>query len=61
MKGELKNKIGTTIKDQANAEILLESVDLAAEEFPCLTCPSHDDCGTFKWYLKWFGEELIKR
>ena len=60
MTRELENKIRTTIKDQANAERLVEAVDSAAEEFPCLACPSHDDCGTFKWFLKWFGEQLKK-
>jgi hypothetical protein len=27
----------------------------AADEFPCLSCPSKDECGSFKWFLKWFG------
>jgi hypothetical protein len=27
----------------------------AAGEFPCLSCPSKDECGSFKWFLKWFG------
>jgi hypothetical protein len=27
----------------------------AAGEFPCLSCPSKDDCGSYKWFLKWFG------
>lgn len=58
MTGELENKIRTTVKDQATVEKLVEAADCAAEEFPCLTCSSHEDCGTFKWYLKWFGEKL---
>lgn len=27
----------------------------AGNEFPCLSCPSKDECGSFKWFLKWFG------
>jgi hypothetical protein len=27
----------------------------AAGEFPCLSCASRDECGSFKWFLKWFG------
>jgi hypothetical protein len=26
----------------------------AAGEFPCLSCASRDECGSFKWFLKWF-------
>jgi hypothetical protein len=29
----------------------------AGSEFPCLSCPSRDDCGSFKWFLKWFGNQ----
>ena len=34
-------------------EIIKESGD----EFPCLTCPSTEDCATFAWFLKWFGNK----
>jgi hypothetical protein len=27
----------------------------AGKEFPCRTCPSKDECASFKWFLKWFG------
>jgi hypothetical protein len=30
-------------------------LDEAGNEFPCLSCPSKDECGSFKWFLKWFG------
>lgn len=32
----------------------------AGTEFPCLSCPSNNDCATFKWFLKWFGSEFKK-
>jgi len=25
-------------------------------EFPCLSCPSKDECNSFKWFLTWFGK-----
>jgi hypothetical protein len=48
-------KIG---KDQT--ETILAMINSAGKEFPCLMCPSKDDCGTFKWFLKWFGENQTK-
>ena len=33
-----------------------EIIKVAGNEFPCLSCPTTDDCNTFKWFLKWFGE-----
>ena len=35
-------------------------INAAGIEFPCLSCPSNDDCATFKWFLKWFGREFKK-
>jgi len=32
-----------------------QSLGEAGNEFPCLSCPSKDECGSFKWFLKWFG------
>ena len=33
-----------------------EIIKVAGNEFSCLSCPTTDDCNTFKWFLKWFGE-----
>ena len=33
-----------------------EIIKVAGNEFPCLSCHSTEDCNTFKWFLKWFGE-----
>jgi hypothetical protein len=35
---------------------VLELINSAGKEFPCLSCESRDECGTFGWFLKWFGE-----
>jgi hypothetical protein len=35
-------------------------IEDAAKEFPCLSCPSKDDCSNFKWFIKWFGQESQK-
>jgi hypothetical protein len=29
----------------------------AGSEFPCLSCPSREECSSFKWFLKWFGNQ----
>jgi hypothetical protein len=29
----------------------------AGSEFPCLSCPSKDECASFKWFQKWFGTQ----
>ena len=34
---------------------VLKMIAHAGEEFPCLSCPSKDECGSFKWFVKWFG------
>lgn len=57
MSGELENQIRETVKDQPTAEKLVENVDAAAKEFPCLTCGSRDECATYQWFMKWFGEK----
>jgi hypothetical protein len=43
---------GLTEEAQSKIEQLIGE---AAMEFPCLSCPSKDECGSFKWFLKWFG------
>ncbi len=38
-----------------DSEKVLELINMAAKEFPCLSCESRDECGSFGWFLKWFG------
>jgi hypothetical protein len=43
-----------------NPEELEKASQLIAEagnEFPCLSCPSKDECASFKWFQKWFGTQ----
>lgn len=41
--------------DKEAMEKVRKLIDEAGKEFPCLGCPSKDECANFKWYLKWFG------
>jgi hypothetical protein len=41
--------------DEATQDKIEQVIAEAGKEFPCLSCPSRDDCGSFKWFLKWFG------
>ena len=47
------------LKDKLIQKIEKIIVD-AGTEFPCLSCPSNDECTNFKWFLKWFGREFNK-
>jgi hypothetical protein len=57
MPGELENQIRNVVKDKQTADKLAESVETAGQEFPCLTCESHDECQTYQWFTKWFGQK----
>jgi hypothetical protein len=57
MSGELAKQIRATVKDKESVQKLLETVEVAGQEFPCLTCESHDECATYLWFAKWFGEK----
>jgi hypothetical protein len=50
--GKRMKTIGLDEETQSKIEQLIGE---AAGEFPCLTCPSKDECNSFKWFLKWFG------
>jgi hypothetical protein len=50
--GERLKTIGLDEETQSRIEHLIGE---AAGEFPCLSCPSKDECNSFKWFLKWFG------
>ena len=41
---------------EADAEKVKQLINEAGTEFPCLACPSKDDCQNFRWFIKWFGE-----
>jgi hypothetical protein len=41
--------------DEATQSKIEQVIGEAVGEFPCLSCPSKDECGSYKWFLKWFG------
>lgn len=54
---EFKKQIGT-VTDAKTSEKILSIIKNAGQEFPCLTCASRDECGSFKWFTKWFGTDF---
>jgi len=40
--------------DDPTMDTIKKIIAEAGREFPCLSCPSKEDCSTFKWFLKWF-------
>ncbi len=57
MSPELERKIKEIIKDPETEQRLGEIISEAGNEFPCLSCPSKDECNSYKWFLKWFGNQ----
>jgi len=60
MRGEFEKQIVQMKIGKDQTESFLAVINSPGKEFPCLTCASKDDCGTFKWFLKWFGENHTK-
>lgn len=56
MTGEMEKQIKEIVKDKRSSEELIETIRKAGQEYPCLSCPSKDECQSFKWFIKWFGE-----
>jgi len=52
MRGEFEKQIDQMKIGKDQTETFLAVINSAGKEFPCLTCASKDDCGTFKWFLK---------
>ncbi|HVP93215.1 MAG TPA: hypothetical protein VMS94_05690 [Acidobacteriota bacterium] len=55
MKGEIERQTKEIVKDKDIAEQVMRVINTAGREFPCLSCPSKDECKTFNWFIKWFG------
>jgi hypothetical protein len=60
MSGEIEKQIKEIIKDEPSSEKLIKIIRDAGQEYPCLSCPSKDECQSFKWFIKWFGEVVAK-
>ena len=52
---EFKTRLETTGLDEATQSKIEQIIAEARNEFPCLSCPSKDECDSFKWFIKWFG------
>jgi hypothetical protein len=57
VQSEFKKQI-EQITDNKKSDKILSIVKVAGEEFPCLACASKDECGSFKWFTKWFGTDF---
>jgi hypothetical protein len=52
---EFRKRLTAMALDEKALEKIERLLAESAGEFPCLSCPSRDECGSFKWFLKWFG------
>ena len=59
MSNEFQKRLDLLELDTATLEKIAQIIAEAGKEFPCLSCPSKDDCSNFKWFLKWFGDQKI--
>ncbi|XES76934.1 MAG: hypothetical protein ACBZ72_12275 [Candidatus Bathyarchaeia archaeon] len=55
MESEFEKQLSNLQLDNATKTKVLQLITTAGTEFPCLSCPSKDECGSFKWFTKWFG------
>jgi hypothetical protein len=51
---EFRKRLKAMGLDAAALSKIEQLLNEAGSEFPCLSCPSRDECGSFKWFLKWF-------
>lgn len=57
--GEFENQIRKMDIDETTKKEIIEIVNKAGEEFPCLSCDSKDECDNFNWYKKWFTDKQL--
>lgn len=55
MVAEFEKQLSQFALDDAAKAKIVQMISDAGKEYPCLSCPSKDDCASFKWFLKWFG------
>ena len=58
MSGEIEKQVEEIVNEKATFERISSVIDVAGKEFPCLACSSRDECGSFKWFTKWFGTKF---
>ncbi len=55
MTGEFVKRVELLGLSEESKQKVLDLVREVGDEFPCLACPSKDDCENFKWHIKWFS------
>jgi hypothetical protein len=56
MTREFERRIGLLNFDGDTSVKIMQLITEAGKEFPCLKCPSKDECENFKCFLNWFGK-----
>lgn len=56
MTNEFEKRIESLGLDRKGEEAIKKLIFEAGKVFPCLNCPSKDECENFKWFIKWFGK-----
>jgi hypothetical protein len=57
MPAEFEKRLKDIITDPTLKQKIAKIVSEAGSEFPCLSCPSKDECNSYKWFAKWFGNQ----
>jgi hypothetical protein len=57
MAAEFEKRVNQLALDDVARDRIIQVIADAGKEFPCLSCPSKDECASFAWFLKWFGTE----
>jgi len=55
MPAEFEKRFKEITTDPTLEQKLTKIVSEAGNEFPCLSCPSKNECNSYKWFTKWFG------
>jgi hypothetical protein len=55
--GEFEKKIKQLCLDLAVEKELIDMLDEATREDPCMTCGSKEGCENFKWHKKWLNTD----
>jgi hypothetical protein len=55
MATEFEKQVNQLALDNATRDQIFQIIADAGKEYPCLSCPSKDDCASFAWFIKWFG------
>ena len=57
MQGEFEKQLKKMALNDTTKKEIIEIINKAGEEFPCLSCTSKDECNNFNWFKKWFNEK----